>query len=562
MKFAYDFVIVGSGFGGSIPALRIAEAQKQAGKPVSVCVLERGKRYNMGEFPRTVSRAKEWWWRHEGRRGWKGLVEYRPSDELSVVCASGVGGTSLIYLDVQIDIFESAFELREGVNGPYRWPRSVPWWQEFQTRYYPRLVSMLHPSPIPEPTLKAKALSAAAGAIGASDRFRLLDLAIYWGRNGGAERGVLNPDPYGGGPPQYGCSHCGECFIGCNTHSKNTLDLTYLYRAETLGTEVYSQHKVVSIRPNGPDHTAHPNGYTIDFEDLRWGFQGSVSAAKVIVAAGAAGTTELLLRAKHGYKDGKKRVAPTLPNISDMLGRYFSGNGDFGAVGFETNRIVNPMEGPTITATVKYPELLGNHGFIVEDGGFPDLLRASLQRLPGGLASGRRLLRLLKNAVGKAAGQQLVEGIFQQLDFETVSDALPYLCMGVDAANGELSIDEDGKLKIHWPEDPSLPLWRSIEARLREITETPAPGLGGNLMLNPAWSAQKQLTTVHPLGGCPLGEDPSLGAVSPDGEVFHYPNLFVTDGSIVPTAIGPNPSKTIGALAERISERIVQRGLV
>jgi cholesterol oxidase len=134
--------------------------------------------------------------------------------------------------------------------------------------------------------------------------------------------------------------------------------------------------------------------------------------------------------------------------------------------------------------------------------------------------------------------------------------------MGHDAANGVMSLEEDGRLKIHWPHEASMPLWREIEARLRQVTETPAPGLGGNLMLNPAWSAQKQLVTVHPLGGCPLGENESLGVVSPDGEVFNYPNLFVTDGSIVPAAIGPNPSKTIGALAERISQRIIDRGLV
>jgi cholesterol oxidase len=555
MKLAYDFVIIGSGFGGAIPALRIAEGQRRAGKTVSVCVLERGKRYNMGEFPRNFTRPKDWWWRHEGRRGWKGLIEYRGFDNIAVVCGSGVGGTSLIYLDVQIDIFRSAFDLREGKDGPHRWPKSVDWWTELQ-KYYGRVSRMLHPTPIPEPTLKTKALGAAADAIGAGNRFRLLDLAIYWGQNG-SERGVLNPDPYGGGgPPQYGCSYCGECFIGCNTHSKNTLDLNYLHFAQSLGAEVYSQHRVVSIRPNDP------GGYTIDFEDLRWGLRGSVSAAKVIVAAGSVGTTELLLQCKHGYKDGRKRIGPTLPRISEKLGSYFSGNGDFGAVGFETNRVINPMHGPTITSTVDYGDLLDSHGFIVEDGGFPDILRANLRRLPGGLASGRRWLRILKNLFGKATRLELVEGVFAQLDFETVSDAIPYLCMGHDAANGQMKIDEDGCLQIHWPHEESMRLWRTIESRLREITEHSAPGLDGNLMLNPAWSAQKQLATVHPLGGCPLGENESLGVVNPDGEVFNYPNLFVSDGSIVPTAIGPNPSKTIGALAERISHRIVDRGLV
>ena len=552
MKPAYEVVIIGSGFGGSIPALRLARAQQASGKPVSVCVLEKGKRYNMGEFPRDFARPKDWFWRQEGENGWKGLIDFRQFHNIGVACASGVGGTSLIYLDVQINAFDSDFEIGVAEGNP-RWPGSVKNWKAELAPHYQTMEQMLHPSPIPEPGLKARALKAAAAGVGDADRFQLLDLAIYWGRNG-SEPGVLNPDPYGWqGPPQYGCANCGECFIGCNTHSKNTLDLNYLWFAERAGAEVYSQHKVLAIVPRD-------GGYRIDFRDLRWGFEGSVLARKVIVAGGCMGTTELLLRAKHGYRRDGRTWPATLPRISDMLGQYFSGNGDFGAVGFETKRIINPMEGPTITATLKYPEKLDNHGFIIEDGGFPDVLRANLKRVPGGLSSGRRLVRLLKNLFGKATEPELAEGIFNQLDLEAVRDALPYLVMGSDAADGEMSIDAEGHLQIDWHHAKSMPLWREIESTLRRITETPE-ALDGNLMLNPEWSAQKQLATVHPLGGCPMGDDPSHGAVDVNGEVFNYPNLFVTDATAIPTAVGPNPSKTIGANAERISRKIIERGL-
>ncbi len=204
-----------------------------------------------------------------------------------------------------------------------------------------------------------------------------------------------------------------------------------------------------------------------------------------------------------------------------MLGRYFSGNGDFGAVGFETNRAVNPMTGPTITATIDYRDKLGGHGFIVEDGGFPDILRAYLRRTSGGYASGRKWLRALKGIFNRGGTDRLIEGIFNQLlkqmDFDSVRDNLPYLVMGIDAADGEMSIDD-------------------------------------------TWSAQKHLITVHPLGGCPMGDDDTKGVVDANGQVFNYPNLYVVDGSIVPSALGPNPSKTIGALAERVSERIIMKG--
>jgi hypothetical protein len=249
------------------------------------------------------------------------------------------------------------------------------------------------------------------------------------------------------------------------------------------------------------------------------------------------------------------RIAPGKLDVA-MEGEDVSG-----AVGFETRRMINPMDGPTITAVIDYGDRLKKRGFLIEDGGFPDVLRANLKRVPGGLATGRRLLRLLKNVFGKVTQNELAEGVFNQLDLESVRDALPYLAMGSDAADGDMTIDEEGRLQIEWHHDGSMPLWREIESALRTITEAPSPGLDGNLMLNPNWSAQKQLVTVHPLGGCPMGDDEGHGVFNPNGEVFNYPNLFVTDASIIPTAVGPNPSKTIGAMAERIPCKIIERGL-
>ena len=147
------------------------------------------------------------------------------------------------------------------------------------------------------------------------------------------------------------------------------------------------------------------------------------------------------------------------------------------------------------------------------------------------------------------------------MDLEASRDALPFLVMGQDAADGDMTLDGHGDLQVTWHESASMPLWREMERTLRGLAQTPAPGLGGNLMLNPTWSAQKQLVTLHPLGGCPMGDDPAHGVVDANGEVFHYPNLFVTDGSAIPTAIGRNPSKTIGALAERVSHKIAERGI-
>jgi cholesterol oxidase len=563
MKRYYDVVIIGSGFGGSITAYRLAAAQKAAGKEVSVCVLERGKRFQRGEFPRDLGKPKDWWWQEGGAGGWKGLMEFRSFNNISVLVGSGVGGTSLIYLDVQIDASPSTFGIEDHL-GQNRWPRTVDWKKELP-EYYRRVFDMLRPSPIPDPQLKTRVLNAAAETTGAADRFRLLDLAIYWGKQG-SERGVLNQDPYGrGGPPQIGCAYCGECFLGCNTHSKNTVDLNYLWLAQRAGVEVYSQHNVVKIEQNPAHDPIHPKGYTVQYEDLRWGSTGRVSGRKLIVAAGTLGSTELLLRCKHGYKQGRVSVAPTLPDLSDKLGSYFSGNGDFGAVGFETNRLVNPMNGPTITAMIDYRDKLDAHGFIIEDGGFPDILRRHLRNMSGRFASARSLLHALKSFFNRGGKEGFAGGLFtqllDQLDFMAIRDALPYLAMGIDAADGVMSIDEEGSLRIDWANTNSMAFFRELERTLREITETPKPGLDGNALFNPTWSAQKHLITVHPLGGCPMGDDETKGVVNPDGQVFKYPNLYVADGSIVPSALGPNPSKTIGALAERIAEQLIKKDL-
>jgi len=563
LKDAYDVVIIGSGFGGSVLACRLATAQRKKRGTVSVCVLERGKRYNRGEFPRSLSNPRLWWWRHRGERGYRGFLDFRRFENISVLQGAGVGGTSLIYLDVQIDVFPKTLDMEE--NGRRLWPARIPDVAALEP-YYKRVERMLHPTPIPDPPLKALALKAGAEGAGLDGRFRLVDLAVYWGKEA-PERGVLRDDPYDfagthgiAGPPQVGCAYCGECFIGCNTHSKNTVDLNYLWLAQKLGAEIYSQHRVLAIEPSGQRTQRRPDHYTVRFKDLRWGLTGEVRARTLVLAAGALGSTELLLRSRDGYRAGRNRVDRTLPELSEKLGHRFSGNGDFGALAFETNRVVDPMTGPTITAAIDCQSELDGLGFLIEDGGFPDLLRARLRRLPGGFAMGRRILGVIRRLAGKAGRRTLVEEVFELLDFETVRDALPYLAMGIDAADGRMKIDEEGNLQIDWDNSRSMKFFRTLESALRRVTESPAPGLDGNLMVNPTWSSQKHLITVHPLGGCPMGDDVHHGVVGDDGEVFNYPGLFVADGAIVPTALGPNPSKTIAALAERIADSMIARG--
>jgi cholesterol oxidase len=134
----------------------------------------------------------------------------------------------------------------------------------------------------------------------------------------------------------------------------------------------------------------------------------------------------------------------------------------------------------------------------------------------------------LKDLFRGVGERGLAEAVFNQLDFDNVRDVLSYLAMGIDAANGEMSADDEGTLRIHWPYQDSLPVFREIEKTLHEVPQS--SGLKGNLFLNPTWTAHKQLITVHPLGGCPTGDDITKGVVDPQGAVFNYPNSCVVDG--------------------------------
>ena len=171
------------------------------------------------------------------------------------------------------------------------------------------------------------------------------------------------------------------------------------------------------------------------------------------------------------------------------------------------------------------------------------------------------MLARLRGLLHGGSGNELARGLFDLFDYEAVRDAILFLVMGIDAADGVMTINDEGRLQVAWNTPASMDFFREVEKTLRNLTERRSPGLDGNLFLNPTWTTRKHLITVHPLGGCPMGDDPATGVVDADGRVFHYPNLYVVDGSIVPTAIGPNPSKTIGALAERVAEKMIADGL-
>jgi cholesterol oxidase len=276
--------------------------------------------------------------------------------------------------------------------------------------------------------------------------------------------------------------------------------------------------------------------------------RGTVEGARVVIAAGTLGSTELLLRCRDEHR--------TLPHLSSSLGQRFSGNGDFLLAGTrQTPRDINPSEGPSITAGVDFST--DDQTIFIEDLGYPEPL---LWYLEGAIPNVERtvsVLQFIKTYILRTIGlgrSTPLGGIAPELlQGDLTTRFLPYLGIGTDAADGHIRLQR-GRLDIDWNVQRSRDMFRQLENALKALSR----GIGGKYQSSPLWLWPfRKLLTAHPLGGCPMGNDPQTSVVKHTGEVWSYDGLYVVDGSIVPTALGVNPSMTIGALAERAAFWII-----
>lgn len=526
MNRSYDVVVIGSGFGGSITACRLAQAGR------SVCVLERGRRWSNIDFPRSPSQLAHhgFWDRPAGRYG---IIEYRVFKGMHVIQGSGVGGGSLHYFNVHL-------RPPAGIFDDPRWPPGID--LETLDPYYRLAADMLDAAPLVPPPgriLPARTTTFQEACRRVGHEPELVDIAVYTGA------GRRNPH---GGVAQLPCDYSGNCAIGCATHAKNTLDLNYLALAERHGAEVHPLHQVEQIEPR------RRGGYKVDFNRLHpeapeHDDPGSVNAGTVIVAAGTLGTNELLLRCRDHYG--------TLPGLSPSLGRGFSSNGDFLLAGTLTDRDVDPGRGPSITAGADFAS--SRQELYVEDLGFPDPL---LWFIEGMLANAAPSLNLLRWGQLFLQGRLGLRGATSRLSHERerlfaggrTRGFLPYLAMCEDAADGQFLLDEQGDLDLRWDPEHSLDNFSELEDALRDLSDA----LDGGYVPMPLWSPPvRELLTAHPLGGCAMADDPEDGVVDQRCEVHGHPGLFVVDGSTVPTSLARNPTATISALAERAAFQMV-----
>jgi cholesterol oxidase len=523
----YDVVVVGSGYGGGVVASRLAAAAA-GGRPRTVCLLERGKEWRAGEFP-----DEPWELPHalRTRQNPDGLFDVTLArdrdDGIDVLVGNGLGGTSLINANVMIQPARDVFQLKGGDGRG--WPADLP---ELDA-YYADARRMLHVGPHPELPLKGECLQKAAAATPEAPEVGQLDLAITFADADRAEQGLH----------QAACNGCGGCVTGCNFNAKNTVDMTYLAMAQARGARIFAQLEVQSVErlPAG-------GGYRLHLRDTsQGGAPRQLEASQVVLAAGALGSFGILARSvkAHGLE------------VSNALGTAFSGNGDILGMGYNTHEETRVTEGPTITSVARYgqgdPPGPGGRRFIIEEGGIPralaSVVREGLPLLkPVGEATHHGWLDGLREWLREAADEVGLESL------GALQHSLLYLGMGFEQVLGTLQLDETGRPRVSWKDVANQAFAATIDDEMKAITEQ----VKGTYIDNPRSRSLlgKDLITVHPLGGCPMGDTPATGVVNSRGEVFGQPGLFVADGSIFPAPVGVNPALTIAALAGHIADGI------
>lgn len=522
MDSKYDAVVVGSGFGGGVTACRMAE------QGMRVCVLERGRRFGPGDFPNRVDQVPFALWHPVLNPG--GMLDLRLMKDLSVLTAAGVGGGSLVYANVQLRAPADVFE-----ESP--WPAAIT--RTELDEYYDRTEEALDPQLTPtEPALpKIRAFDAMAAHAGRMPE--RLPLAVHFGES--------RRHPFSG-VFQQGCQNLGLCDAGCPVLAKNTVDITYLARAEAHTAEVFPLHEVQRIDP--PSRAG--GMWRVGFRDLQYRVGGTVEAPLLVLAAGTIGTSRLLLKNR-----GR------LGRLSPALGSRFSGNGDALALALDPSAEgvtgAQTYDGPSMTSRIDYT---AESGFMVADGGLPKNfggVLAALREVNALTGLGRVALHVKNAATKLGLTDRHVTHRTARLREEPIGDSLVFPMLGRDAANGQMRLTPLFRcFDIRWNTEDSSRLFDRMGQAAAELAG--AAGAHSSFFALKAGPLGKFIT-VHPLGGCPMSDDPARGVTDDRGRVHGYEGLYVLDGSIVPTALGVNPSKTIAALAERgVAHLLTERG--
>ncbi|SDJ06172.1 Choline dehydrogenase [Bradyrhizobium sp. Rc2d] len=566
--YDFDVVIVGSGYGAAVAADELALCEDESGKPVTVCILERGKEYLAGSFPSNHAElagyarfAAAGGSRQRGVHD--GLYDIRVSEDAVVVAASGLGGGSLInagVMEMPVDeVFQEA-----------RWPRAIRNDAGRFAGFADEMRRRLGARPLPSPVIRGLTKTTELDRL-AEGKGRPTHITVA-ATNGPNEAGV----------EMNACLLCGDCATGCNHNSKESLDLNLLVLAKRRGADVVTGATVLRVGPyaaGAPGWIVYVNHTEAHLRD-RQPAAFEIRAKRVILAAGTLGSTEILLRSR-----------AALP-LSGQLGHKFSANGDMLVTAYDLSRPVNAVAdessppdgagastlqggraiGPTITSMVDLRRGNPECDLVIQDLAVPGALRRFFEEVT---TTFDVLNQLGTGDFGWHRSQALPDDAAVSPD--AIRNSLILAMIGRDSASGQLTAGDepicdnaDGLLTVRWPELRMDRRFEDHHWRLAEMMKK--AGGGGRMVNNPLWRPFSEelerlfgrqrgpLLTVHPLGGCAMGDNCRQGVTDHCGRVFDvdgpgdksvHKGLVVLDGSIVPTSLGINPALTISVLALR-----------
>lgn len=507
----YDYIIIGSGFGGSVSALRLSE------KGYKVLVIEKGKWREGKDFAKTNWDFKRWLWIPFLK--FYGIMKITITRHITVVSGVGVGGGSLVYANT-LPVPKTAF------FSTGSWSKLRDWEKELKP-HYDTALQMLGAQKNPILFDGDKALLEVAKDIGKESKFAPTNVAVFFGKPN-----ETVPDPYfgGEGPERTGCNYCGACMTGCPNNSKNTLDKNYLYLAQKHGAEILAEKEVVDVKPAEKENGEE--GYEVTYRDSTSFIKrtNKLKAKGVIFAGGVLGTLNLLLKLKK----------QSLPHLSDHLGHDIRTNNETLVSVSSLKKDVNVSKGVAIGSILETDE--NSHLEIVRYG--EGSAAWKLSHLPYS-ASKTHLVRYANMLLGFFKSPVSYFKIYFKNSWSKKTIVLLFmqtldstLTFGRSRMGGLFSKIGSGKKPT-----PYIPESIEMTSKYAEKVNGKATSFIGESVFGiPA--------TAHILGGAVMSEDSQKGVIDRDNKVFGYENMYIIDGSMISANPGVNPSLSITAIAE------------